>query len=249
METFSLFSEQYNKLFIENYQSFAENIKKSGTSDQINKDYSLFYPSCGSKDLKEIQFLIFGQATNGWTPTFKADNLRDGIFKEAIEFSNTTDEGEYCPLDWINKRWSSDKLYQKFFFNVMYKLANRYNNRGNDDESWCKNVVWSNLMKISPAAGGNPYGEEWSCQFEGAKKLFTQEIEEIRPKFAIVLTNWDWAENFVLNNEGFFIYEKHQGEFIQAQGTYKDSTKIIVTRRPPVGNNEQCVDEIIQLIK
>lgn len=248
METYSLFSDQYNKLFVENYKFFAENIKKTGKSDLIDKQYSLFFPSCGSKDKNEVQFLFYGQATNGWTPTFEVNKMEDDLLEKAIEFSNTTDVGEYCPLDWINKSWSTRKLYRKFFFNVMYKLANKYNNRGIDDKSWCKNIVWSNLMKISPAAGGNPYGEEWICQFDGAKKLFLQEIEEIKPKFVIILTNWDWAEGFVKEEAGFDVYEKHQGEFIQAQGTF-GSTKIIVTKRPPVGNNEKCMDEIIQLIK
>jgi hypothetical protein len=249
VETFSLFSDQYNKLFVENYQAYAENIKKNENNALINKKYSLFFPSCGSKDKKDILFMIYGQAANGWTPTFQVNNLRNGLLKEAIEYSNTTDKGENCPLDWINKRWSSLKLGRKFFFNVMYKLVNRYNDSGIDDENWCKNVVWSNLMKISPAAGGNPYGAEWTCQFEGAKKLFTKEIEEIKPKFVIILTNWDWAEDFLKNNTGFMVDEKTQGEFIQAIGKYRNVTQIIVTKRPRVGNNEQCVVEIIQLTK
>jgi len=249
METYSLFSEQYNKLFVENYKAFAKNIEKTENKDLIDKEYSLFFPSCGSKDRSNIQFMIYGQAMNGWEPKFKVNQLRDSLLEEAIDESNNTDEGEYCPLDWINKKWSSRKLYRKFFFNVMYKLVNRYNDTSIEDENWCKRVIWSNLMKISPAAGGNPYGEEWNCQLEGAKKLFTKEIEEIKPKFVIILTNWDWAEDFLQNNEGFRIYEKHQGEFIQADGMFQDSIRIIVTKRQHFGNNDQCVNEIIQLIK
>jgi hypothetical protein len=249
MGTFSLFSEQYNKLFVENYTAFAENIEKSNNRALIDKEYCLFFPSCGSKEISDIQFMIYGQAMNGWKPKFKVSQLRDSLFEEAVVESNTTDNGQYCPLDWINKNWSSSKLYRKFFFNVMYKLINRYNDKGIDDGNWCKNVIWSNLMKISPAAGGNPYGEEWSCQFDGAKKLFTKEIEEINPKFVVLLTNWDWAEDFITANPDFKVFEKHQGEFIQADGMYQDTTRIIVTRRQHFGNNEQCVNEIIRLIK
>jgi hypothetical protein len=249
METFSVFSETYNNLFVENYKSYAENINKTGDTELIGKEYCLFFPSCGSKEKREIDFMIYGQATNGWTPTFKVNQIREGILNEAIEFSNTTDHDEYCPLDWINKQWGSLQLYRKFFFNVMYKLVNEYYGKNKNDEGWCKYVIWSNLMKISPAEGGNPLGKEKDCQFDGAKKLFTREIKEIKPKFVVILTNWDWACDFFKENPGFNVNEKQQGEFIQAQGIYNNSSKIIVTKRPPVGNNDQCVSEILELIK
>ena len=249
METFSLFTNEYNKLFVENYRTYAENIRNTEDKDLIDKEYCLFFPSCGSKDEKEIDFLIYGQATNGWKPAFHVDNLPDNLLKESIEYSNTTDQGELCPLDWVNRKWTEHKLYRSFFWNVTYKLINLYNGKKKDDDDWRIHLVWSNLMKISPAEGGNPYGVEWDSQFEGAKKLFTREIEEIRPKLVIILTNWNWAVDFLTKNPGFDIHENQQGEFIQANGTYKESTQIVVTKRPAVGNNEKCVSEILELIK
>ena len=249
METFSLLSDNYNQQFVENYQAYAKNIINTGDNSLITKKYSLFFPSCGSRDKEEIDFLIYGQATNGWKPVFNVNHLTDRLLTESIEYSNTTDQGEFYPLDWVNQKWSEYKLYTSFFWNVTYKLINLYNGKHKDGIDWRTHLIWSNLMKISPAEGGNPLGQEWTCQFEGAKKLFTREIEEIRPKFLIILTNWDWACDFLKENSECDIHKENQGEFIQANGMYKESTQIIVTKRPAVGNNEQCVAEILQLIR
>ena len=43
VENFSLFSYQYDKLFVENYQTYAENIKKTEDSALIKKKYRLVF--------------------------------------------------------------------------------------------------------------------------------------------------------------------------------------------------------------
>ena len=249
METFSLFSEEYNSLFIRNYQQFSENIKKTNKNKLISKVYSLFFPSCGSKKKEDIQFIIYGQATNGWNPVFKVVHPSKHLLHAAIEYSNTTDPEEICPIEWVQKKWTEYKLYNSFFWNVTYKLINRYNKEEDESNVWVNHIVWSNLMKISPAEGGNPYGKEWDSQFQGAKSLFTKEIEEIRPKFVIILTNWDWANDFLADNPGFSFNIETRYKFIQAKGEYNSKTKILVTKRPRVGDNESCVTEILDLIK
>lgn len=251
--SFSLFSNEYLKLFEKNYISFCRNIKKIGNNHYINKKYNLFFPSCGSSIKNDIQFLIYGQAPNGkWTPQFSVNKqIQKNLISEAENFSNTTNEGEVCPLDWVNKNWSNRKkgfhLSSSFFWNVTYKLINKRINNNVNDEKWCKHLVWSNLMKISNAVGGNPDNIEWTAQLECSKQLFKKEIEEIEPEYAILLTNWSWAENF-LKRDSFNIKKVNNRPFVEAYGKFGKTT-IIVTKRPFRGSNNKCVTDILELIK
>jgi len=101
-------------------------------------------------------------------------------------------------------------------------------------------------MKIAPAARTNPNNKEFNAQLEVSKELFLKEIEEINPRFVILLTNWNWADEFVRK---LGIEENKEGDWIQAQGIFKN-TKIIVTDRiQKKQNGENCVREILELIK
>lgn len=62
-------------------------------------------------------------------------------------------------------------------------------------------MIWSNLLKIAPFECGNPKGILWRAQMgekELSIELFKKEIEEIQPKFAILMTNDYWAWEFML---------------------------------------------------
>ena len=249
MENFSLYSKEFEFLFEENLRQFSEKIIKTDDPALIRKQYCLFFPSCEANSKKDVEFLIYGQATNGWKPKFTVKLHKKDLVREAIEYSNTTDKGEYCPLDWVNKRWNEQSIHASFFWNVIYKLINQYYKYPDDSHDWCKHMIWSNLMKISPAKGGNPYGILWEFQFDGAKKLFLQELNEIHPKFVVILTNLDWAMDFLDDKSIFTMDSKGQGKFIQAKGYYKNYSKVIVTKRPFMGNSNQCVEEILNLIK
>ncbi|MBK9597361.1 MAG: hypothetical protein IPO60_03280 [Flavobacteriales bacterium] len=52
-------------------------------------------------------------------------------------------------------------------------------------------------MKIAPAEGGNPDMSEYAAHEPKAVELFQLELDELKPKYAIVLTNWEWAEPFI----------------------------------------------------
>jgi hypothetical protein len=246
MNNYSQLSDEYIGLFRNNLQSFCSNILEIGKSDLMDKQYSLFFPSFGTKD--KVQFIIYGQATNGWIPNFMVNNIKDSLVQEAVEYSNTYNPGEKNPLDWVNTMWGGDtNLARSFFWNVTYKLINKFNAFDNDSHEWCTKTMWSNLMKISPSKGSNPNNDEWNAQLEGSRLLLQKELEEIQPEFAIFLTNWNWVSDLFRHDDRFEINEHHSGEFIHGQGYY-NKTRLIVAKRTFVGSNERCVKDIIEIL-
>jgi len=221
--------------------SFAENIRKVNR-DNSEKEYSLFYPVLGKDFIKERSLLIVGQATNGWNPNFSVlnvlpDNI-DTLVSEALNYSKE-EEGK-CALDWINNDWSKYKLYRSFFWNVTYKVVQEHYGRG--DRDWNNIIAWSNLMKIAPTEGGNPDYAEREAQLESCSRLFQQEINDLKPKNVVIMTNLEtWAAP-VLDRAGI-IMQRKSDECVEAVGMFH-GTKIIVTKRLYVAKHRPFVDSI-----
>src|SRR5438128_2361872 len=149
-----MLSKKYKELFSESLKSFAKNILATEVDWLIEKQFSLFYPSLGKNYSDKCELLVFGQATNGWTPKWFVHEVQkksDKLVSESINYSSE-DEGK-CPLEWVNedKYWNS-KLSHSFFWNVTYKLVKAHYNK--TDENWNNIIAWSNLMKIAPADRG-----------------------------------------------------------------------------------------------
>jgi hypothetical protein len=252
-DNFSVFSSDYEKLFEKNFTDFRNNMQNKDEY-YLNEKYCLFFPSCGNRDKGKINFIIYGQAPAGWTPTFKVSELISIpiLVKDAIEFSNTINEDEKCPIDWVNKSWGN-KTYcgynpaPTFFWNTTYKLINKYCGYDPNSENWVYNLIWSNLMKIAPTTrrSKNPDDIEWQAQLEFSKQLFLMELEEIKPKYAILLTNSGWADDFVNKID----ISRNQNGMIESIGNY-NGTKIIVTKRPYLKGkkDEECVSDILKML-
>ena len=251
-ESYNFSSPKYENLFRQNYLSFCKNIKQRLDNYYLEKKYCLFYPCCGSNDDKKIKFIFYGQAVNGWDGEkcnlhFKVTDIENSIAQNAKEYSNPIEVTE-TNLEWVENKWTTWSMYRSFFWNVCYKLINRSNCVPDNNSDWHRHLIWSNLMKVAPAEGGNPDDIEWQAQLEKSVVLFQQELEEVQPEYAVLLTNWEWAKDFV-KNKNFLIKKNEESEFIQAYGNF-GKTKIIVSKRPyPNGSSERCVNEILSLIK
>ena len=265
MKIFSFLSKDYDKLFQQNVEKFCANMKRQDSS-YAKKEYCLFYPSFGNSVKNQLDFIIYGQAVNGWDNQFKIDSFNGSkLTKNAKEYSNTVDDNENTPLDWVNVNWSSGtkaKFLQtvkrkkhpavfdynaskSFFWQVTYKLVSDYHKLSRNNPDWSGKMVWSNLMKIAPKEWANPDDIEFEAQKECSIKLFKKEIEEVNPRFVVLLTNMSWAKPFIKGLEETRVNGKH--EFIEWAGSYK-KTLIIVTKRPyPNGNSEKCVSEILKI--
>jgi hypothetical protein len=236
-----MLTEKYNGLFTEILQSFAKNILATEDNELIEKKFCLFYPTIGEDYLDRHELLVIGQATKGWSPEFFVHDVQmncDKLVAESIDFS-IGDEGK-CPLEWVNERWAELKFSHSFFWNVTYKLVKAHYNK--TDKNWNNIIAWSNLMKIAPIQG-NPNSWEMEAQINNAAILFKQELDDLKPKNVLIITNLKtWARP---------ILEKAKIEFQQVDGEYAEAianyngTNIIVTKRPYFGGKHQLfIDEM-----
>lgn len=262
-EIYNQFSVAYNVLFQESIQSFKEAVGS-------DRKYAVFYPSFGIKPDEHCNFLIYGQAVNGWSPDFNTHDRIDykQLLQDSIEYSNSYyKKKNHSPLDWVNIYWSNSsynehvktgeeiicypkleyRVFRSFFWNVVYKLVCRFYDIDTESFDWSKKIVWSNLYKIAPKEGGNPNDKECLLQDKYSFELVKKEIEELKPKYCIVITNETWWKPFqeYLNSEKI---NQKTSDVIQSIEMYK-GTKIIVTSRPFSGNNSNHANEILDALK
>lgn len=258
MKNYSFLSEQYDSIFHENIKQFYVNICKH--HNRKSGRYCLFYPSFGSSEKSEIDFIVYGQAPKGWKPEFTLSPFDERkLLLDAKEFSNTIHEGELNPIDWVNINWSKKtkegfaenlrvddyNAFKSLFWNITYKLISDYYKIDRNKPDWSGKIVWSNLMKIAPAERRNPTDLMYEAQLKSCIKLFKQELKEIQPKYAILLTNLSWAESFI---KDLVVFDLSGGNNdIEWVGQYGD-TLVIVTKRPFQGKSDNFVKEILKII-
>jgi len=258
-------SEEYDKLYLDNIIRFQEQMI---IANKKERHYVDFYPSFGVKKPDKVEFLIYGQAVNGWDSGFNLhDEIDNDKLKQSINASNCYPAStNFNPIDWVNLLWS-DSIYNKyctdqhlkefynlsyrtnrsFFWNVTYKLICDYYGISRDSFGWSGNLVWSNLYKIAPD-GANPDEQEKRLQLPLATDLVKWELQEINPKYCILLTNLEWWKPFRKNIGTEIIgYDKPLDE-VESVERYR-GTMIIVMNRPRVGNSEKFAGQILRIIQ
>lgn len=265
MENLPKFSAKYDELYAQNIIKFQRRTLGSGIQDGYYVD---FYPSLGSSALQEIEFLVLGQAVNGWRSGFRLDETIDQAKVSTSSESSNRFLGSkgHSPLDWVNVQWSNRiynetcideettlfydgtyRAYRSFFWNVAYKLICDYYGIEQSSWEWSRKLVWSNLYKIAPD-GSNPNDEQRSFQQPTAAELIRQEIEELNPKFCIVITNLSWWEPFRELLKTTTISSDDLPPEIVSLEKYRD-TVIVVTTRPVFGDSQSHVNQILEVIR
>ena len=264
-------SDQYNNTYIENIITFQKRAYHYYNEDEWFVD---FYPSIGVKEGESVPFLFIGQAVGGWSTGFMTKKNLDRTSKisESKALSNRyCYEKDHSPLDWVNVSWTksllnghmSDPVMKKhyeyltqnfyiaqksFFWNVAFKVVSDFHGYSRDDWDWAKKMVWSNLYKIAPDSN-NPNYAQMQMQQPLASELIKMELDEMAPRYCVVLTNIDWwlPFSYHLNTEKINYNKIHFSE-IKAVEKYKD-TLILVTTRPRIGNGEIHAQQILSFIQ
>jgi hypothetical protein len=97
-------------------------------------------------------------------------------------------------------------------------------------------------MKIAPT-NGNPNSWEMEAQVDKAANLFKQELDDLKPKNVLIITNLKTWARPILEKAKIEFYQV-EGEYVEAIGNY-NKTNIIVTKRPYIGGKHQpFVEEI-----
>ncbi|MBS1488071.1 MAG: hypothetical protein JST43_10840 [Bacteroidetes bacterium] len=267
-KNYNQFSKEYNALYLQNILSFQKKVKENGRA----RDYYVdFYPSFGVAENEYADFLIYGQAVNGWISGFEPEKVvTDAHVDKSIASSNEYFEPlGHNPLDWVNVQWDKYSMEEyklkhegiknyysgkyranrSFFWNVTYKLINDFYGFNRNEPNWSSKMVWSNLHKIAPE-DANPNDYETNVQMDYSIKLFEQEIKEVNPKFCIILTNGKWWEPFGKALLEKFPTHNHLPSKIDYCEQIR-STKIIVTKRPRFAGHDlqdMFVNQILSLI-
>ncbi|MEW6381165.1 MAG: hypothetical protein AB1611_16375 [bacterium] len=113
---------------------------------------------------------------------------------------------------------------------------------------WPSRITWTNLYKVSPAKGGNPYSTLMELQRPFCGKLLRQEIIESAPKRLLFLTGINWFEPFI-PLIGEFIDVVRSTGLVQLRGylhipeaDYKSS--IVVAQHPQGKPGDRFVLEV-----
>lgn len=262
---YNKFSEKYDALYLENIREFQKKMRDGKVVDEYYVD---FYPSFGIKESEKTDFIIYGQAVNGWGSGF---NLFDQVDVEKLHHSilcsnRYLSSKNHTPLDWVNVQWTASghkehnedpeiakyysetyRPYRSLFWNVVYKLISDYHGLERGGFDWSSKMVWSNLYKIA-LEDSNPDVNCRAMQQPLSAELVKQEIAELKPKYCVVLTNLEWWLPFreILQTD-LLPVDKAMDEIVSAE-KYGDTT-IIVTNRPFTGNADKFVEQILQLIK
>lgn len=259
-------SSSYDKMYKQNIQNFQDRLEKSWEGDGWFVD---FYPSFGTKQNENCDLLFYGQATNGWKNGFDvfAETTDDIILCSILASNRYFPKLNHSPLDWVNVRWCNStfdlmakdeeanafysdgtkyRTLRSFFWKVVFKLTSDFYGLDRNTWDWAKKTVWSNLYKIAED-GANPTYFLREQQIKTSAELVRQEIEELKPKYCIVLTNYEWWEPFKKLLETKNIpYDTGLRDVLSYEQLY--DTKFIITTRPIFRSGETHVSQLLKLI-
>ena len=266
MEIYNKLSTSYDNIYKQNILNFQDGLENIWEGDGWFVD---FYPSFGTKPNEKCDLLFYGQALNGWTEGFDifAETSDDKIRRSILTSNRFFSALNHSPLDWVNVKWSNStfdlitknldaktfytddsnyRTYRSFFWKVVFKLTSDFYGLDRSSWDWAKKTVWSNLYKLAED-GKNPSYFLREHQIKTSAELVRQEIEELKPKYCIILTNYEWWEPFkkILGTTSI-PYETELGTILSYEQLY--DTKFIITTRPRFGSGEIHVSQLLKLI-
>lgn len=259
-------SDKYDEAYQAHLVAFQQKFV-STFPDPEKSHYTDFYPSIGIAEGKSVDLVVYGQAVGGWQ---KELDMRKEVPKRRVDvsrkFSNHHFKGD-SPIDWVNARWTPSELakvknapqwkYYKqkdstywanrsFFWQVTYKFLEAHLALEVDSWNWSKHLVWSNLYKIAPQTA-NPTEADRILQRPLSVDLVRLELQELKPRLCIVLTNYSWWSHFHRGLPTTSV--KHRAyPTVEAVERFEETT-IIVVKRPRFGSAPQTVEDLLLLTK
>ncbi|HEX8549922.1 MAG TPA: hypothetical protein VF681_00065 [Abditibacteriaceae bacterium] len=217
------------------------------------------------------KLMVIGRAVNGWTKeTWEPKSLgaADSVqgFVDGILMSVTA--AESCPMQWVSKAWGNRltarpsnwnyvgnqdyNTRKSAFWRVIRSVVGELRLANVEDDSWPSHLVWSNLYKISPAAGRNPPAKMCSLQREDCISLLEMEIQIYKPRRILFLTGLNWADPF-LKRIAPNICPVPNSYLVHAAGTFSrgtsDACTVVVATHPERKPETEWVQEVIQAFR
>lgn len=241
--------ELYEKLYLD------LNRRKSDTGSMQNLSFFSIMEGKNYKMNENIRLLLIGRAVNGWG-VISADNGR--VFAETaleqykcrhfdswLKSVNGTLVSNYVDKNGIEKLYHPGPFFE-YAKSVYESLNGKF-----CDPVWLEHIAWTNLYKISPSEGGNPYGELKDIQKSTCVEILRNDIELLKPTHMLCMTGYnEWFDGF----EEIFQDVKYYGKnilrgkdrnnvYVEAVGRYQD-TKVVVTCRPEFRPRDVFVEAV-----
>lgn len=205
-----------------------------------------FWPMIGRK-FRPGGVVVVGRALNGWEDSeFTGEALNQpGGTKDLIRRCRESfAPADKCPMAWVEQAWQAEEGYRTSrsqFWQTARRLAA---NNGCQEEDWPSTLAWTNLMRVSPASGGNPPDWSYFAQLEPAARLLDYELRSLQPSVAVFLTGRAWYAPFQEKTDLFHLEEIDQ-EYVHYAGQH-GQTRLIVSDHPQTRSPDRIVEQIVK---
>ena len=234
-------------------QLIAEVLKVVGQKTTSARKVTGFMAMVGKRYDHEL--MVVGRAVNGWIRGASPEELGSDVGAE--DFSRLVLEGvsgkdDSCPMQWVTDQWSNKtekyNTNKSAFWRVIRGVVAGLRISDFEETSWPSHLVWSNLYKVSPEAGGNPGKVLCRIQEEGCIELFNLELATYTPSRLLLLTGYEWASPFLPDTDGApedvtgFQYVKRIGT--RRVSPDKQPIRYVVAEHPQTRREQQWIEEV-----
>ena len=239
-----MLSDAYKAAFKDMVDSFVLNIRRNRKYEK-DKKYCMFYPCVGKAFSQNPELLVIGRACNGWKSEWSCEDS-EAIQSACLQIIADAENEKECRMAWLQKNWDGNEhsdynTRRSAFWRVTKDIVQK--STGASEQSWTSHIAWSNICKISPYDGGNPKTAEWEAQIQACSELVRDEINELKPRNVLLITDVSWAREF-FECIGHSPSKVQDNKIVQDIFQYNHS-RIITTIRPEHTNNHQYADEVL----
>jgi hypothetical protein len=202
-----------------------------------------FWPIRGAAYDGEL--LVIGRSVNGWIEDWTARQLREPSIRQtaAERMRSDAEPVDRCRMGWVTELWDAREGYnthRSAFWRVLRRITANDTAPGLDDARWSSRLAWTNLYKVSPAAGWNPGGDLQRAQRRSAIELLNLEIQELAPRRVLAMTG-GWIGPF---REGLGLNLTARSGLVEAVGM-KGNCAWVVAKHPMVKPEGPFVSEVL----
>lgn len=142
------------------------------------------------------ELLVIGRSVNGWVEDWTALQLRDhSVRREAVDWLRRDAEPTSGDrMSWVADLWGATTGYNTRR-SAVWRVLRRISGGDDAADDWPSRLVWTNLYKVSPAAGWNPGADLQRAQRKSVQELVRREIAEFNPRRVLALTG-PWIAPF-----------------------------------------------------
>lgn len=147
----------------------------------------------------------------------------------------------HCPMAWVADMWHNKTGYRtssSAFWRVLRRIIHA--DSGVTDPIWPSRLAWTNLYRVSPAAGGNPGADLQRAQRRAAVDLLKLEIDEFAPRRVLALTG-GWINPFM---DGLGLNLVGRNGLVEKTG-HNGNVAWVVAKHPMTKPEDRFVHEVL----